>query len=240
MKKTLTMKKTLITLGTVALSSSAYAAISYTGSTLTEDFTGYTGLLAPTAWDADGFSSGAGFSELRGASTGGETTGGTYAFDIGSGNVALGVQPGGSDFTPGFYQLEVTNDSGATVSNWAIAFESYQLNNTDRGNSFDFSYSTDGLAFTPVASGSFTSDAAALAAPVWESGVSYSENIAVTVANGGSLFLRWSGDDDSGAGSRDEFALDDVVIGAAAPVPEPSSTALLGLGGLALILRRRR
>ncbi len=30
------------------------------------------------------------------------------------------------------------------------------------------------------------------------------------------------------------------VIGNASPVPEPSSTALLGLGGLALILRRRR
>ena len=38
----------------------------------------------------------------------------------------------------------------------------------------------------------------------------------------------------------DNFTISEVTLTALAPVPEPSSTALLGLGGLALILRRKK
>lgn len=231
------MKKTITTIGLLAVSSLlSQAAVSYTGVTISETFTGYDGNSAPTGWDASGFSNGAGFSENRGSSSGGVTTGGTYAFDIGSGNIALGVQPGGSDFTPGTYDLEVTNDSGATVDTWAIAFNSYVFNDQGRGNGFNFSYSTDGSSYTPVAAGSFTSAAAADGSPAWAIGAAYSDNISASVASGGSLHLRWTGVDAGGSGSRDEFALDDVSINA---VPEPSSIALLGLGGIALLRRRR-
>ena len=232
------MKKTILTLGTVVLGSYAHAAISFTGSTLTQDFTGYDGSAGPVGWDASGLSSGAGFSENRGSSTGGVTTGGTYAFDTGSGNIALGVQPGGSDFTAGYYELQVTNDSGATVTDWDVAFESLVYNDQGRANSFDFSYSTDGTSYTSVAGGSFTSVEVADGSPAWTTGASYSDTISASVASGGSLYLRWTGNDVSGGGSRDEFALDDVSVGES--IPEPSSTALLGLGGLALILRRRK
>lgn len=232
------MKKTITSLGIAgALAVTANAAVSYAGAAISQTFTGYDGNSGPAGWDASGFSSGAGFSENRGSSTGGVSTGGTYAFDIGAGNIALGVQPGGSDFTPGYYELVITNDSGATVNTWAVAFNSYSYNDEGRANSFNFSYSTDGTNYTPVASGSFTSGGAAAGSPSWVLGAAYSDNISATVANGGSLYLRWTGDDVSGSGSRDEFALDDVSVDA---VPEPSSTALLGLGGLALLLRRRK
>ncbi|NWK56800.1 PEP-CTERM sorting domain-containing protein [Verrucomicrobiaceae bacterium N1E253] len=48
---------------------------------------------------------------------------------------------------------------------------------------------------------------------------------------------------DYSSGLSGDFELDYMVLdasGAFAPVPEPSSAALLGLGGLALILRRRK
>jgi hypothetical protein len=45
--------------------------------------------------------------------------------------------------------------------------------------------------------------------------------------------------DIDGSGFRG-FHIDNVVLTLTDPVPEPSSTALLGLGGLALILRRRK
>ncbi|MBK1829433.1 PEP-CTERM sorting domain-containing protein [Verrucomicrobiaceae bacterium R5-34] len=37
-----------------------------------------------------------------------------------------------------------------------------------------------------------------------------------------------------------DFAINEVTLTALDPIPEPSTTALLGLGGLALILRRRK
>ena len=99
------MKKTATMIGALAITASAtQASVSFTGTEITQTFTGYDGNSGPSGWDASGFS-GAGFSENRGSSTGGVSTGGTYAFDIGGGNVALGVQPGGSDFSPGYYEL---------------------------------------------------------------------------------------------------------------------------------------
>ena len=206
-------------------------AVSFTGAEINQTFTGYDGSVGPVGWTADGFSSG-GF-EPRGSSTGGVTTGGTYAFDIGGGNIALGVQPGGSDFTPGHYGLEITNDSGITVSAWNVAFDGFFLNDQGRANSLSLGYSTDGVNFSLVGGGSFTSLEGA--DPLgWTVGVNYSGVISAPVADGSSLFLRWTGADESGSGSRDEFAIDNVSV-----IPEPS-TALLG--GLALLglLRRRR
>lgn len=225
---------------TLALVSSFFplcqAAITFTGSEINETFAGYDGTAGPAGWDADGFSSGAGFSENRGSSTGGVGTGGAYAFDIGSGNVALGVQPGGDDFTPGFYQLEVVNNSGVAVTAWNLSFAAYYYNDQPRGNDFGFSYSTDGTGFTVVPAAQFTSPEAADGSPAWIQGVSWSDTIGAPVADGASLYLRWTGTDNSGGGFRDEFALDDVKVNG---IPEPTS-ALLGALGLLGILRRRR
>lgn len=233
----MSMKKHIIFAVTVGLSTGlSNAAVSFTGADLLQDFDLYDGSAGPAGWDAGGFSTGSGFTENRGISSGGVTTGGTYAFDIGSGNIALGVQPTGTDFTEGYYELEVTNDSGATVAAWELGFNSYSYNNAERANSFNFSYSINGINYTAVAAGSFTSVGTSDPPPAWTLGVAYNETIVASVASGGSLFLRWEGDDVSGAGTRDEFALDDVSIVA---IPEPSTLALIGLAGLSMIFRRR-
>ncbi|MDA7876915.1 PEP-CTERM sorting domain-containing protein [Akkermansiaceae bacterium] len=225
---------TAITVGLLSISV-APGAVSYTGTTISQTFTGYDGTAGPVGWDANGFSSGTGFSENRGASTGGVGTGGTYAFDIGGGNVALGVQPGGSDFTPGYYQLEVTNDSGAPIVGVRLGYDGLFFNDQARGNSLDLSYSLDGTTFTPIAAASFTSPEVADALG-WTTGVSYAGDTAVTVPNGSSFFLRWDGDDSTGGASRDEFAIDNVTFAA---VPEPSSVLLGSLALLGLLRRKR-
>ncbi|MFC4993649.1 hypothetical protein [Rubritalea tangerina] len=217
--------------------SSIEAAVVYTGGEISEDFSSYDGTAGLNGWDAEGFSDGSGFSENRGASTGGVGTGGSYAFDLGAGNIGLGVQAGGSDFTPGYYQLVIVNGTGGSVNGWDITFKLYSYNDQNRANRFGFSYSTNGVDYTAVNSGGFVSTEVESVAPTWELGVDFSEVITASVGDGSSLYLRWSVDDVSGAGARDEFALDDVKVKA---VPEPRAVLFLaGFFCFAWLMRRR-
>jgi hypothetical protein len=65
-----------------------------------------------------------------------------------------------------------------------------------------------------------------------------------SIGAGEHVFFRWTGDDDSGSGARDEFALDNITFNAFAdsavnPIPEPSSS-LVGLLLAAGLGYRRR
>lgn len=230
------MKAPFATLSTLSLGTSlATAALSFTGSPVNQTFTGFDGNSAPLGWDAFGFSSGSGFSENRGLSTGGVSTGGTYAFDLGGSNIALGVQPIASDFTPGYYELEITNNSASTLNGIILSFDGYFLNDQDRSNSLSLSTSTDGSSFTPVSGATFTSPSDQDSSG-WTLGLSQSSTVAAIVPVGGSFFLRFTGDDVGGAGSRDEFAIDNVTFSA---IPEPSTPLLCGLTLCAFTRRRR-
>ena len=117
------------------------------GSPVTEDFSAYTGtgiVPMPSAgeldsdeWRVAGLSDGdttfggseTGGDHGRGASAGGVGGGGLYAFEAGgAGNPALGVQPGGSDFTPGTLELRVQNGTGAALTSLDLAYTLYVLN----------------------------------------------------------------------------------------------------------------
>ncbi|MCB9862514.1 MAG: hypothetical protein H6820_04090, partial [Phycisphaerales bacterium] len=194
----------------------------------TVDFTGFTGAgfspspaagqLNSNEWAVTGLSDGSstfgGTSVTgdfaRGPSGGGVTTGGVYAFTI-SGNVALGVQPAGSDFTPGTFTLRVQNVTGATLTSVDVSYVAYYLNDQTRGNSFNFSYSTNGSSFTNVPSLDVASPAAS--GGTWVANPRSTTIAGINVADGGLFYLRWTGDDIDGGGSRDEFALDDIVLG---------------------------
>lgn len=55
------------------------------------------------------------------------------------------------------------------------------------------------------------------------------------------LVLGWSSTNPAaGTSGSDAFNVDNIIVTDVTAVPEPSSAALLGLGGLALILRRRK
>lgn len=171
---------------------------------------------------------------------GGVATGGIYSFlTTDDGNRMLGVQPTENDFTPGFVELRILNDTGQGVPTWVISYDIFHRNDQDRANSISFSYSANGADFTDVPLLAFTSPETKGASPSFES-VSNSTTITTSVPDGGNLFLRWTGDDVSGSGSRDEFGLDNVSVTA---TPEPSvlvfgSIATLGLMGYRLRKRR--
>ena len=149
-----------------------------------------------------------------GTSTGGVTTGGIYAFTVAMGNTALGVQPTGSVFNASATAhmiLRLRNDSGGDVVDPSVAYTIWVLNDQPRSNAFNFSYSTDNVSYTTVASLDYTSPAAADAFG-WTSVLRSTTLTGLTIPDGGLLYLRWTGGDVGGTGSRDEFALDDIVV----------------------------
>ena len=148
----------------------------------------------------------------RGNSTGGVTTGGVYAFEVSTSNKALGFQPGGGDWAPGTVTLKIQNQTGSTITSLSVCYKVYVYNNEDRGNSFNFSYSSDNSSYTDISSLDINSDETASVSPSWESYQRILDITGISIANGEYYYLRWSGNDVSGGGSRDEFALDDIKI----------------------------
>jgi hypothetical protein len=148
----------------------------------------------------------------RGSSSGGVSTGGVYAFEVSTGNNALGVQPGGSDFAPGEFILKVENNTGSTVSSIDISYLVWAYNDQDRANNFNLSYSEDDLSYTAVPSLDFTSTETTDATPSWVSSSRGTTITGLTLADGDDFYFKWTSDDVSGSGSRDELALDDISI----------------------------
>lgn len=179
-----------------------------------------TGQLNSDAWKTEGMSDGdTNFGDIntsgdfaRGTSTGGETSGGFYAFETSLGNYSLGFQPGGSDFTPGTITLRAQNQTGETITAVDVSYVAWEYNDQDRGNSLNFSYSTDDVTYTLAPGTGFVSPDAADASPAW---VDLPESAIITgisIPDGGYFYLRWESDDVSGSGSRDEFAIDDITL----------------------------
>ncbi|NOZ07579.1 MAG: T9SS type A sorting domain-containing protein [FCB group bacterium] len=148
----------------------------------------------------------------RGTSTGHVGTGGLYAFEVNTGDFALGVQPIGSDFSPGDFILKVTNNTGNTATHFTLSYDVYVYNDQERSNSFNFSYSADDLTYTQVPALDCTSAAPSDALPAWVPNARQVWISNFQVLNGGSFYLKWTGADVDGTGYRDEFALDNITI----------------------------
>lgn len=255
------MKKLTILLaaGAIYAASSAFGQFSVTGTGAnTIDFNTFTGSgFSPTpaagqlnsnTWATSGWSDGSvafggtGTSGdfARGTSTGSVTTGGVYAFEVATGDFGLGVQPGGSDFTPGDFTFALTNNTGNTIISFAVSYDVYIFNDQNRGNSFNFSHSPDDTSYTDVPSADVTSPAAEDLSPVWVSTPESFTISGLTLLDGENYFFRWTGEDVDGSGSRDEFALDNLSF-TAGVVPEPSTYAAIGgLVAFAVVMLRRR
>ncbi|MFO7790416.1 MAG: hypothetical protein R6V32_07585 [Bacteroidales bacterium] len=142
----------------------------------------------------------------RGASTGGELTGGVYAFEVEAGNHALGVQPAGTDFSPGYIGMIIKNNTGDSVNAVSLSYDLWVYNDEDRANSFNAEFSIDGINWSPIDEFAFTTPELQDGTPAWnKTTMSITEQeMGFTFYAGDSIFFRWYSDDVSGGGSRDE------------------------------------
>ena len=166
-------------------------------------------------------------------------SGGVYAFEVDTGDYALGFQPRGRYFTPGSMTLRIQNNTGGTITSLDMFHNLYVLNDTNRSTDFSFERSANNSTFTTVAN--YTSTLASSGAPVeWlqlQLDVTFTD---VSIAPGDFYYFRWSTDDGSGSGQfRDQFAIDNITMNAEV-IPEPSTYVLiLGFASLALVLWKR-
>ena len=180
------------------------------------------GFLNSNAWSVYGFSSGSvGFGDSavggdfgRGLSSGGVSTGGLYSVDWGSGgqsNVALGVQAGGSDFTPGYHLLRCINATNDTISRIHASYIILEYNDQGRSSIIEFSVGADPLNLNHIQSLDYATSETADSIPVWNK-IARQTDINLIVFPGDTFYLKWHSDDYSGSGSRDEWAFDSVVV----------------------------
>lgn len=154
-----------------------------------------------------------------GQSDGTVTNVGPYSFQVSPGNRAWGIQPTGNDWTPGHVTLRIQNQTGGSLNSISLSYKIWVFNNDGRSNSFNFSHSSDNSTYTSVSSLNLTSDAIAEGTPSWKSYTRVISISGLNIPNSGYYYLRWAGDDVSGSGSRDEFALDDITV-----IANPSTT----------------
>lgn len=149
----------------------------------------------------------------QGTSTGGVGGLGIYAFDVtGSGDYTLGVQPGTDDFTDGSFTLKIQNNTGNEITGLVVKYEIWVYNDQDRSNSFNFSYSEDNSSYTSVSSLDFNTTGTADASASWTSTNKTAEISGLALSDGFNFYVKWSSNDVSGSGSRDEIALNNILI----------------------------
>ncbi len=221
----------------------AHAQQSFTGAPIVYDFTGYAGAglqstPLSTQLDTDEFQVIANstttclFGALtcpattfaRGASPGGVSTSGLYAFTTIGGNVAFGVQPASTVFggsssastSAGSIWIRFVNATGGALGTVRLADRTWIFNNEANTSQITTFFTNDTAAAAPrVAVTMQTTPIVADATPAWTP-TDFSAAIdlsSLAVADGGFFYLVFAINDAAGGSSnRDEIAFDDIIL----------------------------
>ncbi|MFY0481317.1 fibronectin type III domain-containing protein [Flavobacterium sp. PLA-1-15] len=183
--------------------------------------TAQVGQLSSRAWAFTGFSDGnvaflgtsAEDSDYdQGASEGGVSEGGLYAFETQPDNFSLGIQPAAGDFAPGTVTLRFQNRTGATMTTLNVGYKVYVYNDQPSSSNFNFSHSINNSAYTAVPTLNVVSPAAADMTPGWKAYYRVTTITGLSIPVGSDYFLRWESATVSGSVDFDEFALDDISV----------------------------
>ncbi|NND93418.1 MAG: hypothetical protein HKN45_01055, partial [Flavobacteriales bacterium] len=147
------------------------------------------------------------------------TSAGVYFAELSPSDRALVIQPSGSDLTPGTIELRCLNQTGQFINSISLSYEIHVRNDQDRSTDFHAGIRTERMGdYTDISDGKilasqleYTSDAA-------NSGPNFVQVdrdhtfTGMIIDPGEFFYIVWETDDNSGSGSRDELALDDIVI----------------------------
>ncbi len=149
----------------------------------------------------------------RGTSPGSVGTGGLYAFEVEPGNVALGVQPTADDFSPGSISMRIPVTLDA-VTELDLGYTLWVYNDQNRSSRWSVAYSADAASWTGIPELQIVTPQEAVSPASWESTrLTHSVDVsALGLARGDTLHIRWSSEDYSGSGGRDEAAIDDIEV----------------------------
>lgn len=161
----------------------------------------------------------------RGISTGGVGTAGIYAFEVSTGDVALGVQPTGAELTPGSISFLFTNNTGVTINELSIAYDVYTLSNEGRQNNIVFSHGMDLTSLVAVPASEVRTILTDDPAAAWERNLVALDLTGITIPVGATYVLSWNIDEIGGAGSSDELGLDNIQL-----IANPATNQLTASG----------
>ena len=162
-----------------------------------------------------------------GGTTAAASAGGAYNWGAGvaasATDRAIGFLSSGSYTTPRSIMLKVDNNSGSVINELNVAFDYEKFRNGTRAFDFTFFYGTDGSAWTAEAAGdqSYGTDAGNTAV---NPATTISKSFTITglnIANGSSIYLRWSYAGVGGHTNAKGLGVDNIVIsGEAAATPD--------------------
>lgn len=144
-----------------------------------------------------------------------------------------------------YYGFTVTNNSGTGLTLDTFTFDAYSVTN-DAGQSitayFQLYYQIDGGGYTAIGTAQSTTSPNGVTANVSEFSPLLNGTVDLSsigsINDGSQVEFLLSVYDNSGSNAKASF-IQNIQL-TTVTVPEPSSTALLGLGGLLLITRRRK
>ncbi|SHJ78107.1 PEP-CTERM protein-sorting domain-containing protein [Rubritalea squalenifaciens DSM 18772] len=241
------MKNTLltsITLLTATLSSQAATLVHFVDGTDADDLA-LTTNNAPVSADysvsnltANGFQTGSVITRTE-FGAGNDIPGATGEWLFQRGAYTGGSANSDSDY----YGFTVTNNSGTGLNLDAFSFDAISVTNDANQfiiAEFQLYYQIDGGGFSTIGSTFAAESPTGVTANVSEFSPKITPSIDLSgigaVADGSTIEFRLSVHDNSGSQAKASF-IQNIELTA---VPEPSSTALIGLSGLSFLLRRRR
>ncbi|WP_026978463.1 T9SS sorting signal type C domain-containing protein [Flavobacterium tegetincola] len=192
----------------------------YVGSGFTTSPT--SGQLNSNSWAVDGFEDGTitfGGTNTnpdfgKGIATGGISESGIYAFQTSPNNVALGIQPGTEDFTPGTITLRFQNQTSSAITSISLGYKVYVYNDEPASNSFNFSHSADNTNYTGISELDVVSPTTADVSPSWKASYRVVTITGLNIPSNGFYYLKWSGAEVIAGSAYDQFAIDDIVLSA--------------------------